>query len=219
MLVAAAYDQPALGSPRSRCPGGHRPAPGLAALGRVLAHGGRRSPSARTRRRRGCVVADDHLVAHRVDQRPAGPHVDIRHQRQPAGRQPGAEQWHRYDDSRRPSIAATRRSMSTYSSTSGPPMSKPARGLSRVEHPDQVTHHVVDRDRLGAGVDPRRGDHSGQMLDELSGHLPRDAAVADDDSGPQDVTGTPAEPSSCSTWRRLRRWADSSSASSPRPPR
>src|SRR4029077_11606390 len=73
----------------------------------------------------------------------------------------------------RPWMAATRRSMVTYCSTSGPPASKtrPA-AFWPGQHPEQVAHDVVDGDRLGAGCDPSRRDHGGQVLDELACQLP-----------------------------------------------
>jgi hypothetical protein len=62
-------------------------------------------------------------------------------------------------------MADTRRSMSPYPNTSGPPTSK-ARGdrLWQLEHSNEVAHHVGDRDRLGSGLHPARHDQGWQPL-------------------------------------------------------
>ena len=67
-----------------------------------------------------------------------------------------------------------------------PGLEDPARRLGQGQHPEQVAHDVVDGDRLGAGGDPSGRDHGGQVLDELAGQLPGNAAVPDDDPGPDD---------------------------------
>ena len=60
-----------------------------------------------------------------------------------------------------------------------------ADALVAAQHAAQRTQRIVERDRLGAGLHPARGDHHRQPLDELSQDLPADAAVPDDDAGPE----------------------------------
>ena len=45
----------------------------------------------------------------------------------------------------------------------------------------EVLEHVLDRDRLGQGADPARGDHDRQAVDQRADHLERRAPGADDD--------------------------------------
>ncbi len=61
----------------------------------------------------------------------------------------------------------------------------PADRLRPAQHAGEVDDHVVERDRLAARLHPARRDHHRQTLDQLSQHLPADAAVADDDPGSQ----------------------------------
>ena len=50
---------------------------------------------------------------------------------------------------------------------------------------DQVTQHVMDGDRLDAGVHPLGGDHGRQALGEVAEHLERRRSAADDHRGLQ----------------------------------
>jgi hypothetical protein len=52
-----------------------------------------------------------------------------------------------------------------------------------VERGQQVIDHILDGDRLGGGLDPARGDHHGQALDERANDLIGSASRADHDRG------------------------------------
>ena len=132
-------------------------------------------------------VSHDDLVGHRVDERPAGGCVDVGDQGQPQGGQPGGEQRHGQDRERAVldgGDAAQHGGVLQYLGSPG--LEDPACRLGQGQHPEQVAHDVVDGDRLGAGCDPSGCDHGGQVLDELACQLPGNAAVADDDPGPDD---------------------------------
>ena len=60
------------------------------------------------------------------------------------------------------------------------------------QNADQVANDIGSADGLSLGVDPTRGDHGRQMFDQLSGHLPGDSSVSDDDPGPQHGDGDPS---------------------------
>jgi len=53
-----------------------------------------------------------------------------------------------------------------------------------VERADQVVQDVADGDRLDSGPHPAWGHHDRQPLGEVTQHLERRAAAADDDRGP-----------------------------------
>lgn len=88
-----------------------------------------------------------------------------------------------------------------------PDVGYPARGLRQRQHPGWVARGAVDGDGLGAGADPLRCDHHGQVLNELSHRLPRDAAVPDVDSGAQEAYANPGRSGQLPASQRLRRCA------------
>jgi hypothetical protein len=110
------------------------------------------------------VVTHHDLAGHRGDQLAAGGRADVGHESQLKGGQARAEQrdGHHRD-------AAQHHDLLQYWV---PDVGYPARGLRQRQHPGWVTRGAVDGDGLGAGADPLRCDHHGQVLNELSHRLP-----------------------------------------------
>ncbi len=61
----------------------------------------------------------------------------------------------------------------------------PPKGGGFVDDAAEVVDHVVDPDGLGLGRDPPWNDHRRQVLDQLTGQLPRCSAGSNDDAGAQ----------------------------------
>jgi hypothetical protein len=58
-------------------------------------------------------------------------------------------------------------------------------GLLGLKDPDEIANDIRQRNRLRAGRRPLRHHHRWKMGDELPGDFPGNAAVPDDDSGPE----------------------------------
>ena len=135
------------------------------------------------------------LVIESISDRPVCD-VHAGHQRQPARGQLRGEQRHRQHE-QHPALDGgdPAQHLQVLQYVRPADVQRPPGRLGHLEHADQVAHHVRDGDRLGPGVHPARGDHGRQVLDELAGHLPGDAAVPDHDPGAQrgDRHPAPAE--------------------------
>ena len=133
------------------------------------------------------VLAADHLVPQRLDERPREAARHRRDQADPQAGQAGRE--HRYgedDAPGQPGDGGVARIISSYVRTSGPPMSKVRlTSAGSAGAADEVAQHVADGDRLDPDAHPAGRDHHRQALGQVAQHLERGRAGSDDHGGPQ----------------------------------
>ena len=173
-----------------------RPAVGVALIGRALAARApaapsgprRRSPSARTAPPSGCCRrwTTTSLVIESTSDRPVWVSTSVTSESQRED-SPGVSSGTGTISSRR---FLMRGHPAQHRRRTAAPRGRRSRTPRRAasswsEHADEVADHVVDRDRLGPGAHPAGRDHRRQVVDQLPGHLPGDAAGADDDAGAQ----------------------------------
>ena len=132
----------------------------------------------------GRVVADDHLVAQPLDERPRYLRRDGRDQVDPVGRQRGRQDGHRLQvPPEAARLRVARHHVAVGEHVRAADLDHAAGAPGHVERGDQVAQQVVHGDRLHARVHPLRADHHRQPLGEVADHLERDAAGADHHRG------------------------------------
>ena len=126
----------------------------------------------------------DRGIAQAFHQRAPDARLRRRHEAEPQPRQPRCQHRHRYQEApqaAQPRVLAHHLAVGDHLGSAD--FEYALAPVRQVERRPQIRQHIVNRDRLGARVDPSGADHHRQPLDQRADHLERQAAGSDDDRG------------------------------------